>query len=242
MATAKKNATKAAEAKTSKKAMTREEFVEKTLKAQEERKTAPKKSATKKSEPKQAETKKKTSKKSEAKKPVEDSLKKPAKKSPAKKSGEKKKPEVSNRDKMFPKEFEMDGYNFIRVDGIKNYGDLKKLIDNADEENGVCVAVNWPAEMCVPQGKKKLSLYEANNFVPAPEDGFEHDLDIYNVLFYQQAIERCLSVSIVTEAIGVFREEYFKRDAEEGWFVANDAPFEVYTMHGEASEDEDEEE
>lgn len=254
MATAKKNATKAAEAKakTSKKVMSKEEFVEKTLKAQEEKMTskkATKTADTKKSDKKQGTKAKTTAKKSEAKKPVEDSLKKPSKTSKksetAKKSDKKKKPEISERDKMFPAEFEMDDYSFKRVDGVKTYEDVKKLIDHIDDENGVCVAVNWPADMCVPQGKKKMSLYEANNYVPAPEDGFEYDLDILNVLFYQQAVERFLSVSIVTEAVGLFYKNYFKR-TDEGWFEANEAPFEIYTMHGsasvEADDDEDEEE
>ena len=187
----------------------------------------------------------KKSKKSSAKKPVEKALKvtkkatkkaeeqveekKPAKKTVAKSSAAKKtvakKAEKKDNpmDKFFPETIEVDGTKFNRVQ-IKSWEEFKEFVTTCQEEgsNHVVIACNWP--------KKYRKEYDANNQGEKlfPKDGFEHDLDFQEVLMLQQTRETAITVSILTESVILFREEYFEM-TDFGYFLENGMPFMVYT-------------
>ena len=188
----------------------------------------------------------KKSKKSSAKKPVEKALKvtkkatkkaeeqveekKPAKKTVAKKVSTTKKATAKKAekkenpmDKFFPETIEVDGTKFNRVQ-IKSWEEFKEFVTTCQEEgsNHVVIACNWP--------KKYKKDYDENNQGEKlfPKDGFEHDLDLQEVLMLQQTRETAITVSILTESVILFREDYFDL-TDFGYFMTNGMPFMVYT-------------
>ena len=186
----------------------------------------------------------KKSKKSSAKKPVEKALKvtkkatkkveeqveekKPAKKTVAKKvsatkKATAKKAEENPMDKFFPETIEVEGTEFNRVQ-ISSWEEFKQFVETCQEEgsNHVVIACNWP--------KKYKKDYDANNNGEKlfPKDGFEYDLDLQEVLMLQQTRETAITVSILTESVILFREDYFER-TDFGYFLENGMPFMIYT-------------
>ena len=187
----------------------------------------------------------KKSKKSSAKKPVEKALKvtkkatkkaeeqveekKPAKKTVAKSSATKKttakkaEKKENPMDKFFPETIEVDGTKFNRVQ-IKSWEEFKEFVTTCQSEGSlhVVLACNWP--------KKYKKEYNANNQGEKlfPKDGFEHDLDFQEVLMLQQTRETAITVSVITESVVLFREEYFDL-TDFGYFLENGMPFMVYT-------------
>ena len=221
---------------TKKNVMTKEEIIEeKAVKTSKSSAKKPVEKAVKKS-------------KSSAKKPVEKALKvtkkatkkaeeqveekKPAKKTVAKKTTAKKtvtkkataKKEENPMDKLFPKELEVDGTKFARVQIIKSWDEFKEFVTACQSEGGfhVVLACNWP--------KKYRKEYNENNHGDKlfPKDGFEHDLDLQEVLMLQQTRETVITVSVITESVVLFREEYFEL-TDFGYFMINGMPFMVYT-------------
>ena len=149
-----------------------------------------------------------------------------AKKTPVKKTVTKKatvKEEENPMDKFFPKELEVDGTKFSRVQ-MKSWEDFKTFVKACQDEGSlhVVIACNWP--------KKYKKEYDANNQGEKlfPKDGFEHDLDLQEVLMLQQTRETAITVSILTEAVILFREDYFEL-TDFGYFLENGMPFMVYT-------------
>lgn len=183
----------------------------------------------------------KKSKKSSAKKPVEKALKvtkkatkkaeeqveekKPAKKvSTTKKTVAKKAEKKENpMDKFFPETIEVDGTKFNRVQ-IKSWEEFKEFVTTCQEEgsNHVVIACNW--------SKKHKKYYDENNQGEKlfPKDGFEYDLDLQEVIMLQQTRETAITVSIITESVILFREDYFEL-TDFGYFMINAMPFMVYT-------------
>ena len=180
--------------------------------------------------------------KSSAKKPVEKALKvtkkaeeqveenKPAKKTVAKKVSTTKKATVKKAekkenpmDKMFPKTIEVEGTEFNRVQ-IKSWEEFKEFVTTCQEEgsNHVVIACNWP--------KKYKKYYDENNQGEKlfPKNGFEYDLDLQEVIMLQQTRETAITVSIITESVILFREDYFEL-TDFGYFMTNGMPFMVYT-------------
>lgn len=195
------------------------------------------------------ETKKKVTKKT-AEKPVEKSTKKTSAKTAEKKTSEKKpvekavkiakktkatekpvaekkttkkaeKPEkVSKIDKMFPKTLDIEGEEIIRSD-VNTWDSLKKLFDEATEAGkSVFFAVYWP--------KKFKKEYEGSFAVKFPKNGFENDLDVVEVQFFQQTYERCLVVSLYTEAISITSMEDLSVDEETGITFIGQAEAGIY--------------
>lgn len=183
-----------------------------------------------------------TAKKSKAKKPVENSLKvvkktpkktekveKPAEKkvakiTTAKKSAEKKTSVKKEEPNYFPAEVNIDGTDFSRVK-LSSWQEFKDFVNACQEETGihVVIACNWPATF-----KKD---YNANNQGDKlfPKDGFKFDLDMQEVLMLQQTRETVITVSIITESVILFRDEFFELDADHDYFVYNGMPFMIYT-------------
>lgn len=185
----------------------------------------------------------KKSKKSSAKKPVEKALKvakkatkkveeqveekKPAKKTVAKKVSTAKKAtakkEENPMDKFFPETIEVDGTKFSRLQ-MKSWEDFKTFVTTCQDEGSlhVVIACNWP--------KKYKKIYDENNQGEKlfPKDGFEHDLDLQEVLMLQQTRETAITVSILTESVVLFREDYFEL-TDFGYFLENGMPFMIYT-------------
>lgn len=179
--------------------------------------------------------------KSSAKKPVEKALKvtkkatkkaeehveekKPAKKTVAKSSATKKTvaKKENPMDKFFPASIEVDGTKFSRVQ-IKSWEDFKTFVKACQDEGSlhVVIACNWP--------KKYKKEYDANNQGEKlfPKNGFEYDLDLQEVLMLQQTRETAITVSIITESVILFREDYFEL-TDFGYFMTNGMPFMVYT-------------
>ena len=159
--------------------------------------------------PKKTVAKKTTAKKTTAKKTV-------TKKATAKK-------EENPMDKFFPKELEVDGTKFSRVQ-MKSWEEFKEFVTTCQSEGSlhVVIACNWP--------KKYKKAYDENNQGEKlfPKDGFEHDLDLQEVLMLQQTRETAITVSILTESVILFREEYFEL-TDFGYFLENGMPFMVYT-------------
>ena len=185
------------------KVMSKEELVEKLAVEQEEKAV-------------------KKSKKSSAKKPVEKALKvtkKATKKATAKKAEKKENP----MDKFFPETIEVEGTEFNRVQ-ISSWEEFKHFVEACQGEgsNHVVIACNWP--------KKYKKEYDANNQGEKlfPKDGFEYDLDLQEVLMLQQTRETAITVSILTEAVILFREDYFEL-TDFGYFLENGMPFMIYT-------------
>lgn len=205
------------------KVMSKEELVEKL----EEEKAAKKskKSSAKKPVEKALKVTKKATKKAEEQVEEKKSAKKTvAKSSAAKKTVAKKAEKKENpMDKFFPETIEVDGTKFNRVQ-IKSWEEFKEFVTTCQEEgsNHVVIACNWP--------KKYKKYYDENNQGEKlfPKDGFEHDLDFQEVLMLQQTRETAITVSIITESVILFREDYFAV-TDFGYFMINGMPFMVYT-------------
>ena len=183
--------------------------------------------------------------KSSAKKPVEKALKvtkkatkkaeeqveekKPAKKTVAKSSATKKtvakkaEKKENPMDKFFPETIEVEGTEFNRVQ-IKSWEEFKEFVTACQEEgsNHVVLACNW--------SKKYKKYYDENNQGEKlfPKNGFEYDLDLQEVIMLQQTRETAITVSIITESVILFREDYFDL-TDFGYFMINGMPFMVYT-------------
>ena len=172
--------------------------------------------------------KKKSAKKVTGKKPVEKAVKKVAKKKPAPakdetpvEKQEAKKEEVSARDKMFPVNLTLeDGTVLTRWD-VKSWGVLKKGFEKAQQTEGsIFVAVNYP--------KKYRKDYITSYAVNMPKEGFPNNLDLLEVMFLQQTIDRLVGLSIYTEALGLVYAEEVESRTKEGWFDLNGAETEIY--------------
>ena len=172
--------------------------------------------------------KKKSAKKVTGKKPVEKAVKKVAKKKPAPakdetpvEKQEAKKEEVSARDKMFPVNLTLeDGTVLTRWD-VKSWGVLKKGFEKAQQTEGsIFVAVNYP--------KKYRKDYITSYAVNMPKEGFPNNLDLMEVMFLQQTIDRLVGLSIYTEALGLVYAEEVESRTKEGWFDLNGAETEIY--------------
>lgn len=126
-------------------------------------------------------------------------------------------------DKFFPKELEVDGTKFSRVQ-MKSWEEFKEFVTTCQSEGSlhVVIACNWP--------KKYKKIYDENNQGEQlfPKDGFEHDLDLQEVLMLQQTRETAITISILTESVVLFREDYFNL-TDFGYFLENGMPFMVYT-------------
>ena len=162
-----------------------------------------------------------------AKKPIEKAVK-VAKKSSAKTTAKtektakkaEKKPEVSILDKLFPTVIDLEGEKLERCATVNSYSDFKKLFEGAEESGAsVFVACNWP--------KKFAKDYKASYGVSMPKGGFENNLDIFEVQFFQQTVDRALVVSVLTEAICTIHAEDVSRN-EDGIIVIYDVECEVY--------------
>lgn len=144
-----------------------------------------------------------------------------AKKTVTKKATAKK--EENPMDNLFPKELEVDGTKFNRVQ-MKSWEEFKEFVTTCQSEGSlhVVIACNWP--------KKYKKAYDENNQGEKlfPKDGFEHDLDLQEVLMLQQTRETVITVSILTESVILFREDYFEL-TDFGYFLENGMPFMVYT-------------
>ena len=225
------------------KVMSKEELVEKlTLEQEEKAVKKSKKSSGKKPVEKALKVAKKVTKKAEKqveektpvkaekqaekKNPVEAKKAPVAKKAPAIKKATAKKAEKEKEnpmDKFFPKTIEVEGTEFNRVQ-ISSWEEFKTFVEACQEEgsNHVVIACNWP--------KKYKKDYDANNQGEKlfPKDGFERDLDLQEVLMLQQTRETAITVSILTEAVILFREDYFEL-TDFGYFLENGMPFMFYT-------------
>ena len=172
--------------------------------------------------------KKKSAKKVTGKKPVEKAVKKVAKKKPAPakdetpiEKQEAKKEEVSARDKMFPVNLTLeDGTVLTRWD-VSSWGVLKKGFEKAQQTEGsIFVAVNYP--------KKYRKDYITSYAVNMPKEGFPNNLDLLEVMFIQQTVDRLVGLSIYTEALGLVYAEEVESRTKEGWFDLNGAETEIY--------------
>ena len=217
------------------KVMSKEELVEKLVLEQEEKAVKKsKKSSVKKPVEKALKVTKKATKKAEkVEEPkVEEPKaepKKPAKKTATKASATKKatakkaEKKENPMDKFFPETIEVEGTEFSRVQ-ISSWEEFKHFVEACQEEgsNHVVIACNWP--------KKYKKEYDANNQGEKlfPKDGFEYDLDLQEVLMLQQTRETAITVSILTEAVILFREDYFEL-TDFGYFLENGMPFMIYT-------------
>ena len=159
--------------------------------------------------------------KAEPKKEVKKTVtsKTPVKKTTAKKAEKKENP----MDKFFPETIEVEGTEFNRVQ-MKSWEEFKEFVTTCQSEGSlhVVIACNWP--------KKYKKIYDENNQGEKlfPKDGFEYDLDLQEVLMLQQTRETAITVSILTESVILFREDYFEL-TDFGYFMTNDMPFMVYT-------------
>ena len=171
---------------------------------------APKKKVSKKSAPKKEEA---------PKKPVEKALKKVSKKksAPAKEEA----PAQSKRDKMFPATLDVEGTILKRWD-VADWSTFKTEAEKVITAGGsVYLATSWP--------KKFRKDYEVYAPAKMPKDGFPFDLDLAEVMMFQQTIERGLLTSVYTEALSVVYDTDINRDSE-GYFVINGAEADLYIV------------
>lgn len=172
---------------------------------------APKKRVSKKSAPKKEEA---------PKKPVEKALKKPApKKKPAPANEA---PVQSKRDKMFPATLDVEGTILHRWD-VADWSTFKTEAEKMITAGGsVYLAVSW---------SKKFRKDYDGAYAPAkmPKDGFPFDLDLEEVMMFQQTINRGLMTSVYTEALSVVYDTDINRDSE-GYFVINGAEADLYIV------------
>ena len=61
-----------------------------------------------------------------------------------------------------------------------------------------------------------------------PKEGFPNNLDLMEVMFLQQTIDRLVGLSIYTEALGLVYAEEVECRTKEGWFDLNGAETEIY--------------
>ena len=172
---------------------------------------APKKRVSKKSAPKKEEA---------PKKPVEKALKKVSKKKPA--PAKEEAPAQSKRDKMFPASIDVEGTILHRWD-VADWSTFKTEAEKVITAGGsVYLAVSWP---------KKFRKDYDGAYAPAkmPKDGFPFDLDLEEVMMFQQTINRGLLTSVYTEALSVVYDHDVKR-TEEGYFVINGAEADLYIV------------
>ncbi len=178
-----------------------------------------KKVSTKKPAEKALKVTKKVTEKAEE--PVEKKAAKVPKKTVTKKATAKK--EENPMDRFFPETIEVEGTKFIRVQ-MKSWEDFKTFVKACQEEGSlhVVIACSWP--------KKYKKIYDENNQGEKlfPKDGFEYDLDLQEVLMLQQTRETAITVSVLTESVVLFREDYFEL-TDFGYFMENGMPFMVYT-------------
>jgi len=170
--------------------------------------------------PKKKVSKKPAPKKEEApKKPVEKALKKPApKKKPA---PAKEAPAQSKRDKMFPATLDVEGTVLHRWD-VADWSTFKTEAEKVITAGGsVYLATSWP--------KKFRKDYEVYAPAKMPKDGFPFDLDLAEIMMFQQTINRCLMTSVYTEALSVLYDHDVKR-TEEGYFLINGAEADLYIV------------
>ena len=174
--------------------------------------------------PKKRVSKKPASKKEDApQKPVEKALKQPAPKKPAPKkkpAPAKEAPAQSKRDKMFPATLDVEGTVLHRWD-VADWSTFKSETEKIITAGGsVYLAVYW--------GKKFRKDYDGA-YAPAkmPKDGFPFDLDLEEVMMFQQTIERGLLTSVYTEALSVVYDSNIER-TEEGYFIINGAEADLY--------------
>lgn len=175
---------------------------------------APKKRVSKKSAPKKEEA---------PKKPVEKALKKPAPKKPAPKkpAPAKEAPAQSKRDKMFPATLDVEGTILHRWD-VADWSTFKTEAEKVITAGGsVYLATSWP--------KKFRKDYEVYAPAKMPKDGFPFDLDLAEVMMFQQTINRGLLTSVYTEALSVVYDTDINRDSE-GYFVINGAEADLYIV------------
>ena len=170
--------------------------------------------------PKKRVSKKPAPKKEEApKKPVEKALKKPApKKKPA---PAKEAPAQSKRDKMFPATLDVEGTVLHRWD-VADWSTFKTEAEKVITAGGsVYLATSWP--------KKFRKDYEVYAPAKMPKEGFPFDLDLAEIMMFQQTINRCLMTSVYTEALSVLYDHDVKR-TEEGYFLINGAEADLYIV------------
>jgi len=170
--------------------------------------------------PKKKVSKKPAPKKEEApKKPVEKALKKPApKKKPA---PAKEAPAQSKRDKMFPATLDVEGTILHRWD-VADWSTFKTEAEKVITAGGsVYLATSWP--------KKFRKDYEVYAPAKMPKEGFPFDLDLAEIMMFQQTINRCLMTSVYTEALSVLYDHDVKR-TEEGYFLINGAEADLYIV------------
>ena len=174
---------------------------------------APKKKVSKKSAPKNEEA---------PKKPVEKALKEPASKKVSKKPAPAKEaPAQSKRDKMFPATLDVEGTMLHRWD-VADWSTFKTEAEKVITAGGsVYLATSWP--------KKFRKDYEVYSPAKMPKDGFPFDLDLAEIMMFQQTIERGLLTSVYTEALSVLYDHDVKR-TEEGYFVINGAEADLYIV------------
>lgn len=173
--------------------------------------------------PKKKVSKKPAPKKEEApKKPVEKALKKPASKKVSKKPAPAKEaPAQSKRDKMFPATLDVEGTMLHRWD-VADWSTFKTEAEKIITDGGsVYLATSWP--------KKFRKDYEVYSPAKMPKDGFPFDLDLAEIMMFQQTIERGLLTSVYTEALSVLYDHDVKR-TEEGYFVINGAEADLYIV------------
>lgn len=169
--------------------------------------------------PKKRVSKKPAPKKEEApKKPVEKALKKVSKKKPA---PAKEAPAQSKRDKMFPATLDVEGTMLHRWD-VADWSTFKTEAEKVITAGGsVYLATSWP--------KKFRKDYEVYAPAKMPKDGFPFDLDLAEIMMFQQTINRCLMTSVYTEALSVLYDHDVKR-TEEGYFLINGAEADLYIV------------
>ena len=159
--------------------------------------------------------------KAEPKKEVKKTVtsKTPVKKATVKKAEKKENP----MDKMFPEKIKVEGTTFERHEELYSWEDFKAFADSRmNVGTRVVIACSWP--------KKYKKYYDENNQGEKlfPKGGFEYDLDLQEVLMLQQTRETAITVSILTESVILFREDYFEL-TDFGYFMINAMPFMVYT-------------
>ena len=171
------------------------------------------------SEPAPGEKEAPAPKKKVSKKPVEKALKKPApKKKPA---PAKEAPAQSKRDKMFPATLDVEGTVLHRWD-VADWSTFKTEAEKVITAGGsVYLATSWP--------KKFRKDYEVYAPAKMPKDGFPFDLDLAEIMMFQQTINRCLMTSVYTEALSVLYDHDVQR-TEEGYFLINGAEADLYIV------------
>lgn len=151
---------------------------------------------------------------------------------------DKDKPKVENypvRDKLFPKEFTVEGVKFTRLELFEKdkkegfISAFKKACVNPDNANfEMIIAINWEKELLQKPSKARKSEYEASTgYVPPKEFPNNLDMNIIDAVLPARA-NIISSHSIYTEFPGVLPFEVFKKRTKDGYFDAYGAPAEFY--------------